>query len=114
MLKDIFDLEKISSTELYRRLMEFMIDNISCEFSVNSITNYLKNEKRKPKNNTIMNYLLYALNAYLLYKVKRKDLRVNQYLKPKKNIMLLILDFIIYLIMKVIGVWAVIGEYCLY
>jgi hypothetical protein len=28
--------------------------------------------------------------------------------------MLLILDFIIYLIMKVIGVWAVIGEYCLY
>lgn len=81
MLKDIFDIEVVSSIELYRRLMEFMISNIGNEFSVSSITKFLKNEKRSPKNETIRNYLMYASNAYLLYKVKRKDIKGKEILK---------------------------------
>ena len=81
MLKDIFDIEVVHSTELYRRLMEFMINNIGNLFSVNSITKFLKSQKRSPKHNTIMNYLLYASNAYLLYKVKRKDIMGNEILR---------------------------------
>ena len=81
MLKDIFDIEKISSTSLYRTLMEFMIDNIGHEFSVNSITKYLKSEKSSSKHDTIRDYLMYATNAYLLYKVKRKDIKGKKILK---------------------------------
>ncbi|MBE6489227.1 MAG: ATP-binding protein [Methanosphaera stadtmanae] len=81
MLKDIFDIEKVSSTALYRNLMEFMIDNIGHEFSVNSITKYLKHEKSSSKHDTIRNYLMYATNAYLLYKVKRKDIKGKEILK---------------------------------
>jgi predicted AAA+ superfamily ATPase len=48
MLKDIFDIEKVASTSTYRILMEFMIENIGREFSVNSITKFLKNQKTVP------------------------------------------------------------------
>lgn len=81
MLKDIFDIELVSSTELYRRLMEFMINNIGNLFSVNSITKFLKSQKRSPKNDTIMNYLMYASNAYLLYKVNRKNIEGKEILR---------------------------------
>ena len=81
MLKDIFDIEKVSSTSTYRTLMEFMIDNIGHEFSVNSITKFLKSEKSSSKHDTIKDYLMYATNAYLLYKVKRKDIKGKEILK---------------------------------
>lgn len=81
MLKDIFDIEVVKSTELYRRLIEFMINNIGGLFSVNSITKFLKSQKRSPKNDTIRNYLLYASNAYLLHKVKRKDIQGKEILR---------------------------------
>ena len=39
-------------------------------FSVNSIKKYLKSEGPNSHPDTIMNYLLDATNAYLLYQVK--------------------------------------------
>lgn len=70
MLNDIFDLENITSTDLYRKLIEYVIINMGNLFSVNSIKKYLKSEGRNSHPDTIMNYLLDATNAYLLYQVK--------------------------------------------
>lgn len=81
MLNDIFDLEKITSTDLYRKLIEYVIINIGNLFSVNSIKKYLKSEGRNSHPDTIMNYLLYATNAYLLYQVKRENIKKKEILK---------------------------------
>lgn len=81
MLNDIFDLEKITSTDLYRRLIEYVITNIGNLFSVNSIKKYLKTEGRNSHPDTIMNYILYATNAYLLYQVKRENIKTKEILK---------------------------------
>ena len=81
MLNDIFDLENIGSTELYRRLMEFVISNIGNLFSINSIKKYLKSTGRNSHPDTIMNYLSYACNAYLLYQVKRENIKQKEILK---------------------------------
>jgi len=81
MLNDIFDLEKITSTDLYRRLVEYVISNIGNLFSINSIKKYLKSDGRNSHPDTIMNYLLYASNAYLLYRVKRENIKKKEILK---------------------------------
>lgn len=81
MLNDIFDLEKITSTDLYRRLIEYVITNIGNLFSINSIKKYLKSEGRNSHPDTIMNYILYAINAYLLYQVKRENIKKKEKLK---------------------------------
>lgn len=74
MLKDILDIEKIGTTELFERLMEFMISNIGQLFSATSISKYLKSEKRNISTSTVLNYIRYATNALLLYQTKREDL----------------------------------------
>lgn len=81
MLNDIFDLEKITSTDLYRKLIEYVIINMGNLFSVNSIKKYLKSEGRNSHPDTIINYLLYATNAYLLYQVKRENIKKKEILK---------------------------------
>lgn len=81
MLNDILDLEKITSTDLYRRLIEYVITNIGNLFSINSIKKYLKSEGRNSHPDTIMNYILYAINAYLLYQVKRENIKKKEKLK---------------------------------
>lgn len=74
MLKDILDIEKIGTTELFERLMEFMVSNIGQLFSATSISKYLKSEKRSISTSTVLNYIKYATNALLLYQTKREDL----------------------------------------
>lgn len=93
MLNDIFDLEKVTSTDLYRRLIEYVIINIGNLFSVNSIKKYLKSEGRNSHPDTIMNYLLYATNAYLLYCVKRENLKKKEILKTLEKYYVVDLGF---------------------
>ena len=65
----------------YRRLIEYVITNIGNLFSTNSIKKYLKSEGRNTHPDTIMNYILYATNAYLLYQVKRENIKKKEILK---------------------------------
>lgn len=91
MLKDIINVENIGSVDLFIRLMEFMVCNIGNIFSANSIAKYLKSEQKisndeenKDQSNapsTILDYIKYASNAFLLYQVKREDLKGKKILK---------------------------------
>lgn len=55
--------------------MEFMISNIGQLFSANSISKYIKNENRKTTPHTIINYMDYARNAFILYQIKRENIK---------------------------------------
>lgn len=75
VLNDILYKNKVKDLDLLERLMEFMISNIGQLFSANSISKYIKNENRKTTPHTIINYMDYARNAFILYQIKRENIK---------------------------------------
>lgn len=107
MLKDVIDIKKISSVILFERLMEFIVCNIGKIFSANSIAKYLKLEKYNISTSTVLTYIKYAMNSLLLYQTKREDLIGKKILKVSEKYYIVILDFIIYLMMRIKEIWAI-------
>lgn len=85
MLKDVIDIEKISSVILFERLMEFIVCNIGKIFSANSIAKYLKLEKYNISTSTVLTYIKYAMNSLLLYQTKREDIIGKKILKVSEK-----------------------------
>lgn len=77
ILNDILYRSNIKDFDLLKRLMEFMISNIGQTFSATSISKYIKNE-RKTTAATIINFLEYVVNAFILYQVKREDIKLKK------------------------------------
>lgn len=75
VLNDILYKNKVKDLDLLEILMEFMISNIGQLFSANSISKYIKNENRKTTPHTIINYMDYARNAFILYQIKRENIK---------------------------------------
>lgn len=75
VLNDILYKNKVKDLDLLERLMEFMISNIGQLFSANSISKYIKNENRKTTPHTIINYMDYARNAFIFYRIKRENIK---------------------------------------
>lgn len=74
ILNDIIYRANIKDTDLLKRLLEFMISNIAQIFSATSISNYIKKE-RKTTPSTIINFINLAVNSFILYHVKREDIK---------------------------------------
>ena len=79
ILNDILYRSNIKDFDLLKRLMEFMISNVGQTFSATSISNFIKKE-RKTTPATIINYLEYIVNAFILYQVKREDVKLKKIL----------------------------------
>ena len=77
ILNDILYRSNIKDLDLLKRLMEFMISNIGQTFSANSISKFIKNE-RKTTPATIINFLEYVINAFILFQVKREDIKLKK------------------------------------
>lgn len=78
MLKDVIDIEKISSVILFERLMEFIVCNIGKIFSANSIAKYLKLEKYNISTSTILNYkVCYEFITFISDKKRRHYWKKN-------------------------------------
>jgi len=75
VLKDIVERNKVRDAELLERTIQFALSNAGQIFSATSISNYLKSQNRKGKTDTLLNYLSYCKDAFLLYPLKRNDLR---------------------------------------
>lgn len=75
VLNDILYKNKVKDLDLLEILMEFMISNIGQLFSANSISKYIKNENRKTTPHTIINYMDHARNAFILYQIKRENIK---------------------------------------
>lgn len=72
-LKDIVKRNKIRNVDLLERIITYIMANIGTTFSSQSISKFLKNEKRSVSAETILNYISYYIDAYMVYKVKRQD-----------------------------------------
>lgn len=74
VLKDVVERSKISNVQLLQNLSDFMLDNVALPFSANSISNKLKSEKISASTDTVLNYLSFLQNAFIIRNVKRYDI----------------------------------------
>lgn len=88
VLNDIVRRYGIRDVELFDRMMAFFLDNVAKPFSANTLTKYLKNEKRRISNETIYNYIAYAQDALLLHRVPREDVKGKELIKFQEKLYL--------------------------
>lgn len=81
LIKDIVYRHNIKNIDLLKRILNYLVDNIGREFSVQNTFNVLKSEKRTVTKDVIYNYLNYLQEAMLIYKVPREDLKGKKLLK---------------------------------
>lgn len=85
VLKDILKRNHVRDVDLLERIIAYMTANIGTPFSATSISRFLKSEGRKVSVETILNYIRYCLDAYLFYRVKRRDLQGKQLLTTNEK-----------------------------
>lgn len=83
--KDISKRHKISDTDLFDRVVQYIIENVGKTFSANNIVNFLKSEHRKFSVETVYNYLKWLTEAFIIYPCKRFDLQGKQVLQTQEK-----------------------------
>ncbi len=81
LLKDIVARKKIADVELLESVTCFLLDNIGNIVSSNKIADSLTSYGRKTTSVTAENYVSALLDAYVLYKARRYDVKGKQHLK---------------------------------
>ncbi|MDR1185580.1 MAG: ATP-binding protein [Coriobacteriales bacterium] len=74
ILKDVVARNNIRSVDQLQRIIDFAFANIGKTFSATSVSKYFVNEKRSISTETVINYMRYCADAFLLYKAQREDL----------------------------------------
>ena len=84
-LKDIVKRNKVRDVDLLERIIAYVLANVGTTFSATSLVEFLKNEHRTVATETVLNYIKYCCDAYLLYQVKREDLQGKQILASNEK-----------------------------
>lgn len=81
LIKDIVSRKRISDIPLLESVIRFLLDNIGNIVSSNKIANSLTSYGRKTTTVTVDNYIEALIEAFILYKVGRYDVKGKQHLK---------------------------------
>jgi predicted AAA+ superfamily ATPase len=81
VLKDIVERKKIADVSMLERVIRFMFDNIGNLCSIKKISDTLGSSGRKMSVNTIENYLSALTDSFILYPLRRYDVRGKEHLK---------------------------------
>ncbi len=73
IVKDVLSYNNIRDVSLFKRILNFTIENIGQTFSANSIKKFLNNESIKVSVDTVLNYLEMCQQAFIIDKVSRYD-----------------------------------------
>ena len=84
-LKDIVKRNKVRDVDLLERIIAYVMANVGTTFSASSMVKFFKNEHRAVAADTILNYLRFCADAYLLFQVKRQDLQGKQILATNEK-----------------------------
>jgi predicted AAA+ superfamily ATPase len=80
IVKDILSRNKLSDMDILDRIVKFMFDNVGNICSSTKIANTLTSSGRKIAASTVENYLNALVESFVLYKVKRYDVKGKNYL----------------------------------
>ena len=75
VLRDIVQKSKVKDVELLNRIIEYLVTNNSQLFSVRSISDFMRSENRDLSKETLYNYLSYIVDAFVMSKAGRYDLK---------------------------------------
>ena len=78
IINDIMTRYKIRKTELFKRLVNYVLISNARIFSANSIQHYLASEKLNCSINTVMKYLSYLEEAYVIRKIPQYSTRAKR------------------------------------
>ena len=78
VVNDILNRYKIRKTELFKRLVNYILISNARIFSANSVQHYLSSEKLVCSLNTVMKYLAYLEEAYVIRKVPQYSTRAKR------------------------------------
>jgi hypothetical protein len=74
VIKDILKRNAFRDVDLLERIIQYAMANVGTTFSANSVSRFLKSERRTVAPETVMNYLKACEEAFLLIRVPRQDL----------------------------------------
>ena len=75
ILKDIVQRNKIKSVNVLEKVIDYLVSTSGMILSAQNITKVLISEKQKVSEPTIYDYIRYILDAYIINKVERYDIR---------------------------------------
>ena len=78
VINDIMNRYRIKKTELFKRLVNYVLISNARIFSANSVQHYLSSEKLSCSINTVMKYLSYLEEAYVIRKVPQYSTRTKR------------------------------------
>lgn len=81
LVKDVIERNKMNDVILMDNIVRFALDNIGNIISSKKISDYMSSDGKKTTHITVLNYLKMLENAYILYPVRRYDLKGKNYLK---------------------------------
>ena len=84
-LKDIVLRNKVRDGDLLERILAYVMANVGETFSASSLSKFFKSEQRSIAPETILNYIKYCCDAYLFYRVKRRDVQGKQILAANEK-----------------------------
>ena len=79
VLKDIVKYYNVKNIDFMDSLYKFIFSNVGNIFSAKTISDYLKSQKIKISVDSILLYLQYAINAFLIHLVKSQDPKTKKY-----------------------------------
>lgn len=85
VLKDIVKRNSVRDVELLERIIAYVMANAGTVFSASSVSKFLKNERRKVSTDTVLNYIKYCRDAFLIYQASREDLQGKQILSTNEK-----------------------------
>ncbi|MBR3052222.1 ATP-binding protein [Candidatus Saccharibacteria bacterium] len=83
--RDLIERKGIRNTELLARIIRFVFDNVGNVFSAKSVADYFKSELRKLDPETVYNYIELLKEVFVIYEVKRYDVRGKAILKTQEK-----------------------------
>lgn len=85
VFSDIVKRNQIRKIDLLEKIVKYVFSNVGNTFSVKSICDYLKAEKRVLDNETVYSYLKKLESAYLIQRCSRYDLAGKEILKTQEK-----------------------------
>jgi predicted AAA+ superfamily ATPase len=80
-VRDIISRHKIRDVPLFQDVARFAMDNLGSPLSAKRVSDFLKSQRRSASVDTVLSYLLYLGEAFLLNAVQRYDLKGKKHLE---------------------------------
>ncbi len=85
VLRDIIQKNKIKKTDIFEKVSDYMIDNVSAQLSSRNIEKELKNNNDITNHSTIDKFIKYLCNSFGFYKIRRYNLKGLKYLSTNEK-----------------------------